>query len=219
MTGKSKKIIATAVISTVLLSSIAFADTATPSSQVNSSTSSSQTVTTNKKFDPIQALENFKTKIEEKYSQGKISQNQENRILTKINNAEQKIQAFNNMTLEQKKQTLIDDFTNFINNQVKNGKITQSKANTLIKNFTDKVNKWDGNGYPRFVMRYLKKYMHVIHEKFNPMERFKKALDEAVKNNQITSAQEQEILNYLKGNKTSTSTGSETTNSSASNNL
>lgn len=219
MTGKSKKIIATAVISTVLLSSIAFADIATPSPQVNSSTSSNQTVTTNKKFDPIQVLENFKTKIEEKYSQGKISQNQENRILAKINNAEQKIQAFNNMTLEQKKQTLIDDFTNFINNQVKNGKITQSKANTLIKNFTDKVNKWDGNGYPRFVMRYLKKYMHVIHEKFNPMERFKKALDEAVKNNQITSAQEQEILNYLKGNKTSTSTGSETTNSSASNNL
>lgn len=219
MTGKSKKIIATAVIGTLLLTSIAFADTSTSSSQANLNASTSQTVKTNKKFDPIQTLENLKTKIEEKYSQGKISQDQEKSILTKINNAEQKIQAFNNMTLDQKKQTLIDDFTNIINNQVKNGKITQDKANTMIKNFTDKVNSWDGNGYPQFVMRYLKKYIGIMHEKFSSMERFKKVLDEAVKNNQITSAQEQEILNDLKENKANTSTNTTTTNSTASNNL
>ncbi|ORX22492.1 hypothetical protein BVF91_11240 [Thermoanaerobacterium sp. PSU-2] len=219
MTGKSKKIIATAVIGTVLLTSIAFADTSTSSSQANSNASTSQTVKSNKKFDPIQALENFKTKIEEKYSQGKISQDQENSILTKINNAEQKIQAFNNMTLDQKKQTLIDDFTNIVNNQVKNGKITQDKANTLIKNFTDKVNKWDGNGYPQFVTRYLKKYMGVVHEKFSFMGRFKKVLDEAVKKNQITSTQEQQILNDLKGSKTNTPTSTTTVNSDASNTL
>ncbi|MDE4542226.1 hypothetical protein [Thermoanaerobacterium sp. R66] len=219
MTGKSKKIIATAVIGTVLLTSIAFADTSTSSSQANSNASTSQTVKTNKKFDPIQTLENLKTKIEEKYNQGKISQDEENKILTKINTAEQKIEDFNNMTLDQKKQTLIDDFTNIVNNQVKNGKITQEKANTLIKNFTDKVNKWDGNGYPQFVTRYLKKYMGVVHERFSFMGRFKKVLDEAVKKNQITSTQEQQILNDLKGSKTNTSKSATTVNSDASNTL
>lgn len=139
--------------------------------------------------------------------------------MTKINTAEQKIEDFNNMTLDQKKQTLINDFTNIVNNQVKNGKITQEKANTLIKNFTDKVNKWDGNGYPQFVVRYLNKYMGVVHEKFSPIESFKKVLDEAVKNNQITSTQEQEILNDLKGSKTNTSKSTTTVNSDTSNTL
>ncbi|KAA5807991.1 hypothetical protein [Thermoanaerobacterium thermosaccharolyticum] len=219
MTGKSKKIIATVVISTVLLSSIAFADTTIVPSQSSSNVSTSQSAKTSKKADPIQLLENLKAKIEEKYSQGKISQNQENNIITKINSAEQKIENFNNMTLDQKKQTLIDYFTTIVNNQVKNGKITQDKANTLIKNFTDKVNKWDGTGYPPVVMKYLKRYIGVLHENINPMNRFKKALDEAVKNNQITAQQEQDILNYLKGNKTNTSTSATTFNSEVSNNL
>ncbi|ADL69453.1 hypothetical protein Tthe_1969 [Thermoanaerobacterium thermosaccharolyticum DSM 571] len=219
MTGKSKKIIATAVISTVLLSSIAFADTTIVPSQSSSNVSTSQSAKTSKKADPIQLLENLKAKIEEKYSQGKISQNQENNIITKINSAEQKIENFNNMTLDQKKQTLIDYFTTIVNNEVKNGKITQDKANTLIKNFTDKVNKWDGTGYPPVVMKYLKRYMGVLHENINPMNRFKKALDEAVNNNQITAQQEQDILNYLKGNKTNTSTSATTVNSEVSNNL
>ncbi|WP_434639649.1 hypothetical protein PQ743_10000 [Thermoanaerobacterium thermosaccharolyticum] len=219
MTGKSKKIIATVVISTVLLSSIAFADTTIVPSQSSSNVSTSQSAKTSKKADPIQLLENLKAKIEEKYSQGKISQNQENNIITKINSAEQKIENFNNMTLDQKKQTLIDYFTTIVNNQVKNGKITQDKANTLIKNFTDKVNKWDGTGYPPVVMKYLKRYIVVLHENINPMNRFKKALDEAVKNNQITAQQEQDILNYLKGNKTNTSTSATTFNSEVSNNL
>lgn len=65
----------------------------------------------------------------------------------------------------------------------------------------------------------LKKYMGIMHEKFSSMENFKKVLDEAVKNNQITSAQEQEILNDLKGSKANTSTNTTTTNSTASNNL
>ncbi len=219
MTGKSKKIIATAVISTVLLSSIAFADTTIVPSQSSSNVSTSQSAKTSKKADPIQLLENLKAKIEEKFSQGKISQNQENNIITKINSAEQKIENFNNMTLDQKKQTLIDYFTTIVNNQVKNDKITQDKANILIKNFTDNVNKWDGTGYPPVVMKYLKRYMGVLHENINPMNRFKKVLDEAVKNNQITAQQEQNILNYLKGNKTNTSTSATTFNSEVSNNL
>jgi hypothetical protein len=61
--------------------------------------------------------------------------------------------------------------------------------------------------------------MGIMHENFSPMARFKKVLDEAVKNNQITSAQEQEILNDLTGNKSNTSTNTTTTNSTASNNL
>ncbi|WP_434576994.1 hypothetical protein [Thermoanaerobacterium thermosaccharolyticum] len=61
--------------------------------------------------------------------------------------------------------------------------------------------------------------MGIMHEKFSSMEKFKKVLDEAVKNNQITSAQEQEILNDLKGSKANTSTNTTTTNSTASNNL
>lgn len=48
MTGKSKKIIATAVIGTVFLTSIAFADTNVSYSQANSNTSTNQTVKTNK---------------------------------------------------------------------------------------------------------------------------------------------------------------------------
>ncbi|QSZ26974.1 hypothetical protein ACETAC_08885 [Aceticella autotrophica] len=206
----SKKIIATSVIGIMLLTATAFAaTTAVPSANANMK---HQGVF--QKGDPIQRLEDLKSKITEKFKAGKISQDEENKMLTKINDAEQKIKDFNNMTLDQKKQTLIKDFTARINQRVKDGKLTQDKANSMIQNFTDKVNKWDGKGYPKELRGLFGMKMHK-----NADGRFKKALDQAVKDNKITAQQEQDILNYLKTDKNNFNKANTTSNFKTSNSL
>lgn len=205
-----KKIIATSVIGVMLLTATAFAaTTATPNANANMK---HQGIF--QKGDPIKRLEDLKSKITEKFNAGKISQDEENKMLTKINDAEQKIKDFNNMTLDQKKQTLIKDFTSKINQKVQDGKLTQDKANTMIKNFTDKVNKWDGKGYPKELSGLFGMKMHK-----NADARFKKALDQAVKDNKITAQQEQDILNYLKTDKNNFNKANTTSNSQTSNSL
>lgn len=216
--SKGKKILAIAVMGVMLLSTMAFADETVAPQQTNGNNSTAQTAPT--KVDPITRLENLKAKITEKYNEGKISKDKMDNLIAKINNVEQKIKDFNNLTLDQKKQKLISDFTTDINKRVQEGKLTQDKANELIKNYTDKVNKWDGNGYPPEISRMYKGFLKNFGKYENSYAKFKNALDQAVKDNKITSQQEQDILNYLKGSKnksgkTSSGTSTNTTNTTA----
>lgn len=214
---KIKKLIVFVVMGIMLLSTMAFAsETTQPQANSNQPTQ----VTPNKvKVDPVQRLENLKTKLTDKYNQGKISKDKYDKAIAKINQIEQKIKDFNNMTLDQKKQTLINDYNTAINKRVQQGKLTQDKANELIKNYTDKVNKWDGNGYPPALKHLYGNFFKNFPNSQNNTARFKNALDQAVKDGKITSQQEQDILNYLKAQKDKTNNPtSKTTSSNTQNN-
>ncbi|WHE06758.1 hypothetical protein PGH24_11530 [Thermoanaerobacterium thermosaccharolyticum] len=207
---KGKRILAVTLMSAMLISTVAFADEVVSPQQ-----SSNTTVqTAPDKVDPIQRLENIKAKVTEKYNEGKISKDKYDSIIAKINNMEQQINDFNKLTLDQKRQKLISDYTAAVNKKVQSGKITQDKANELIKNYTDKVNKWDGTGLPPGM-----KGMFMGFKNFNEggYKRFENALDKAVKDNKITESQKQDILNYLKGNKDKS--GSDTSNTNTQSDL
>lgn len=208
---KGKKILAVTLMSAMLISTVAFADEVASPQQSSSNTT---VQTAPNKIDPIQRLENIKAKVTEKYNEGKISKDKYDSIIAKINNMEQKINDFNKLTLDQKRQKLISDYTAAVNKKVQSGKITQDKANELIKNYTDKVNKWDGTGFPPGM-----KGMFMGFKNFNEgdYKRFENALDKAVKDNKITESQKQDILNYLKGNKDKS--GSDTSNTNTQSNL
>lgn len=167
---KAVKILATAAIITSLSLNVAFAE---PGITVpNAKTQQQQIGTFEKdkdrlgkkdfkkskdKFssdqDPIKALEHKKERVQVKLKEGKITKEKANEIIARIDARIKKIQDFNKLTLQQKKDKLISDFKAHMDKKVKGGKLSRDKADELIKMHTEKVNQWDGNGYPKFFKR------------------------------------------------------------------
>lgn len=98
--------------------------------------------------DPIARLKDKKAKIQELLQQGKISKEEAEARILLIDVKIRKIGEFNKLPLNDKKERLINNFKAFMNDRVKEGKITQEKANQLILEYTKKVNEWDGSGTP-----------------------------------------------------------------------
>jgi hypothetical protein len=105
---------------------------------------------------PVKALELRKERVEQQLKEGKITKEKADEIITKIDAKIKEIQEFNNMTLQQKRDSLMHRFKTSIEQKVKEGKLSQDKANQLIKDYTDKVNNWDGNDYPYFLRKGLR---------------------------------------------------------------
>ena len=106
--------------------------------------------------DPIKALEMRKEQVKQQLKEGKITKEKADEIITKIDARIKEIQEFNNMTLQQKRDSLIRRFKTSLEQKVREGKLSQDKANQLIKDYTDKVNNWDGNDYPYFLRKGLR---------------------------------------------------------------
>lgn len=100
--------------------------------------------------DPIKALENRKVKIQSLLKEGKITKEKADKKTARIDSKIKEIQTFNKLTLQQKKDKLINDCKTSVEKLVKEGKLDRTKADTILKNHTEKINKWDGNGYPQF---------------------------------------------------------------------
>ncbi len=100
-----------------------------------------------KNMDPVKLLESRKEKIQAQLKDGKITKEQADKELAAIDAQIKQINDFNALTLDQKKQKLIDDFKANIEKQVTAGKLTREKADQMIKNYTDKMSKWDGKGF------------------------------------------------------------------------
>lgn len=179
---KYKRLLAATMLGVMLFSTAALADEAVLPQQSTISTAAPN------KVDPIKKLEDIKAKVTEKYNQGKISKEKYDNMISKINEKEQYIKELNSLTLSQKRQKLISDFTANLNKKVQSGKILQDKANELIKKYTDKVNKWDGTGFPPGMKGF---------KRGDGYKKFKNALEKAVKDKKITESQKQDILNYL----------------------
>jgi len=98
--------------------------------------------------DPVKALERKKEKIQSLLKEGKISKEKADALISKIDEKIKKIEEFNKLPLEQKKEKLISKFKSYTERKVKEGKLTREKADELIKDFTERIQKWDGKGYP-----------------------------------------------------------------------
>jgi len=100
--------------------------------------------------DPVKRLQDEKANIQKRLADSKITQDQADKAIAKIDEQIKKLQDFNNLTLDQKKAKLVEDFTAAVNNQVQAGKLTQDKADKMIADYKARVDKWDGTGYPFF---------------------------------------------------------------------
>ena len=106
--------------------------------------------------DPIKALENKKEKINTLLKENKISKEKADAMIARIDAKLKKINEFNKLAPQQKKEKLINDFKSVIEKRIKDGRLDRNKGDELIKDFTEKVNNWDGKGYPMFHKRGFK---------------------------------------------------------------
>ncbi len=155
------------------------------------------------KKDPLTMLQQLRDRIQQRLDDGKISKDKADKETARIDKKVKELQDFNALTLDQKKDKLIKDFTAAANKKVEAGKLTQQKADESIAKYTDKINKWDGNGYPFFTNRGARQFEKNARNFINPnmKNRLGKALDNAVKDGKITADQKQNILDYFAGKK------------------
>lgn len=106
--------------------------------------------------DPIKVLESRKAKIKSLLKEGKIDKETADEKTTRIDLKIKEIQSFNKLSLQQKKDKLINDCRTAVEKRVQEGKLDRTKADTIIKNYTEKINKWDGNGYPQLHHKHFK---------------------------------------------------------------
>lgn len=106
--------------------------------------------------DPVKMLEKRKEQVQSLYREGKITKEQADEIIRKLDSKINEINEFNKLPVKQKKEKLINDFKARIEKKVEEGKITKDEANKLMEEFTKKVEQWDGNGYPRFHDKKMK---------------------------------------------------------------
>ncbi len=106
--------------------------------------------------DPIKMLQEKKEKVREMLKEGKITKEQADAKISKIDARIKRIEEFNKLPLSEKKVKLISNFKAAMDRKVKDGKLTQSEAEEIIKEFTGKVEKWDGKGYPGFLGKSFK---------------------------------------------------------------
>lgn len=98
--------------------------------------------------DPLQILQHRKELVQKALEEGKITKQEADAITARIDEKIKEIEEFNKLDLPQKKEKLMSKFKAFVEQGVKEGKITEEKKEELIRQFTEKLEKWDGNGYP-----------------------------------------------------------------------
>jgi len=98
--------------------------------------------------DPIEMLQRKKQKVQELYDGGKITKEEADELIKKIDAKIREIQEFNSLPLDKKKERLIARFKEKVESKVKEGKLTKREADELIKKFTERIKEWDGKGYP-----------------------------------------------------------------------
>jgi len=106
--------------------------------------------------DPIKILRERKEKVRSLVEKGKITKERADEINARIDARIKAVDEFNKLPLQQKRGKLIDEFRLKVETGVKEGRLTKEKADALLKEFSDKIAKWDGKGYPRFLLKTWK---------------------------------------------------------------
>jgi len=100
--------------------------------------------------DPVKALEEKKEKIRELQKQGKISEEEANEMIKKIDEKIKLIEEFKKLPAEKKKEVLISKFKERIEEKVKEGKLTRVEADKIIEKYTEKLNKLKEKDFQNF---------------------------------------------------------------------
>ncbi|EEG76356.1 hypothetical protein [Dethiobacter alkaliphilus] len=98
--------------------------------------------------DPIKMLEMKKERVQQKYKAGEITRQEADELTAKLDAKIKKVEEFNQLKPEDKKEWLLNHLTEKVNRKVKEGKISEEKGRELVEHFTEKINEWDGKGYP-----------------------------------------------------------------------
>lgn len=106
-------------------------------------------------MDPQERIQKEKEAIQQKVTDGKLTQEEADKKIAELDQRIKEMQEFNNLTLDQKKEKLLNGFTTSINENVKNSKMTQEQADKTIADFKTKLGAWDGTGNPPFQGRGL----------------------------------------------------------------
>jgi len=148
---KFKRITAITALTTCLATSAVFA-------QVNVDTTKANNTPPNKieskedkelrEKDPIKYLERMKQKVQTLLKEGKITKEEADKINAKIDEKIKKINEFNRLPLDKKKEKLLSNLKDHLEKKVKEGKLTKSQMNKIMKDYEKKVKEWDGNGFP-----------------------------------------------------------------------
>lgn len=108
------------------------------------------------RLDPAEMLEKQKAALEQRVKDGKLTQEEADKRLAQIEARHKEIQEFNGMTVEQKKEKLLTDFTAATSERVTAGKLTQEEADKAVAEFKTKLEAWDGTGRMPFPGKGIK---------------------------------------------------------------
>ena len=106
--------------------------------------------------DPLTVLENRKKEIEQQLKEGRISKEEADAILRRIDKGIAEIKEFSALPLEEKRARLIRDCKDYLDSLVEKGEMDREKAQKILEKYSEKINKWDGTGYPRFFRKPVK---------------------------------------------------------------
>jgi DNA-binding protein H-NS len=107
--------------------------------------------------DPLNFLEKKKRHIQEQVRAGKLTQEEADARIARIEERIRDIREFNKLSVPEKKAKLLDRYRKMLEQKAAAGKITRQEADRRLQAFTEKVEAWDGQGYPDFGCRHGKK--------------------------------------------------------------
>jgi len=107
--------------------------------------------------DPIEKLEEKKQEIQKELKEGKISKEKADELTKKIDRRIERIKKFNSLSLPEKKEHLSKNFKLRLEQQIKDGRITNEEGEKLLADFNKQLESWDGKQPPKFIHN-LKKH-------------------------------------------------------------
>lgn len=138
--NKSKCFVLATVVALTALCGASFATDTTTTATVTHNQNGKMAHSRNfEKMDPAQMLDKQKALIKQQLAAGKMTQEQANAALARLDKIAADQKSFDALTTDQKKEKLVSDFTVSINERVKAGKMTQVQADKAIADMKIKV--------------------------------------------------------------------------------
>lgn len=110
----------------------------------NSSVEQNTSVSKEQGRNPLKRLEERKAMLEKEYKDGKITKDQYDEKIAKINKHIEEIKEFESLSLPEKKAKISEKVKSRIEQQIKDGVITKEEGDNLLREFNKKLESWDG---------------------------------------------------------------------------
>lgn len=98
--------------------------------------------------EPLERLKKRKEMITQLQKEGKITKEEADKKIAKIDERIKEVEKFNAMTIEQKKQYLKEKAKKSLNKMAEEGKIAKSDIDKMYVQIAQEIDNWDGYGCP-----------------------------------------------------------------------